>query len=261
MLEAAALGVVEGVTEFIPVSSTGHLIVFGKLLNFCGPTASFFEIFIQLGAILAVVLLFRQRFFALFSFNRGRGFSGIQGLKLLAITTLPALFFGALLHGWIKKFLFNPFTVSIGLVLGGLAILLVERLLKKEAKSGLELLHWKDALAIGLFQCLAMWPGVSRSAATILGGMLIGIDRKTSAEYSFLAAVPVIFAAVLYDFYKSLGWLTLSDAKIFAIGFVTAFVSAWLAVKFFIRLVSRHTLEPFGWYRIFIGPVIFWFMQ
>lgn len=259
MVQAVLIGVVEGLTEFIPVSSTGHMIVVGSLIEFEGARAATFEVFIQLGAILAVVVLYKERFLGLFSFEKGNGFSGLDGMVLLALTTAPALVVGATVHSYIKTYLFNPMTVALGLGVGGIVILISERHLPHPKKNGIEGLMWRDALLIGLFQCLAMWPGVSRSAATIVGGMLIGIERKTAAEYSFLAAVPVMCAATVYDVYKSQDFLAASDIPMFLVGFFVSFVSAWLAVKFFIRLLGTHTLKPFGWYRIAVSVLIFAF--
>jgi len=256
-LQAVLIALLEGITEFIPVSSTGHMIVVGHLIAFDGPRAATFEIFIQLGAILAVVLIYKDRFFRLLSLKkRSKGFSGLDGLILLTWTTAPALAVGATIHSYIKAHLFNPMTVAVGLGLGGVAMIVAENKMPKPKTGTLDALKWREALAIGLFQCLAMWPGVSRSAATIIGGMLIGVERKTAAEYSFLAAVPVMCAATAYDVYKSRSFLGLSDIPLFALGFVVSFLSAWLAVKFFIRLLGRHTLKPFGWYRIGIALLI-----
>lgn len=261
LLQALVLGLVEGITEFLPVSSTGHLIVAGHLLGFEGDKANTFDVFIQLGAILAVVFLYRERFFRLLSFEKSEGFAGLNGIFLLGLTTLPALVFGFLAHSYIKKHLFNPTTVAIGLAAGGVAILLIERRLPKPKREGLDSLTAREALAVGFFQCLALWPGVSRSGSTILGGMAIGIDRKTAAEYSFLAAVPVMFAATGYDLLKSLSFLSAADIPVFTVGFVVSFISAWVAIKFFIRLLATHTLKPFGWYRIAVAVVILVVME
>ena len=260
LLKAAILGLLEGLTEFIPVSSTGHLIVAAHILKFEGEMASTFEVFIQLGAILAVVFLYKERFFQLLRCEKGEGLSGINGLTLLMLTTFPALLLGAVAHGFIKEHLFNPATVAIGLLTGGIAILLMENILLRPKKSGVDFLTWKDALFIGLFQCIAMWPGVSRSAATILGAMSLGIDRKTSAEYSFLAAVPVMFAATSYDLYNNFQFIERTAILIFFIGFVVAFISALFSVKYFMSLIGNYTLKPFGWYRIAVAPVIYWFL-
>lgn len=258
---AVILGVIEGLTEFVPVSSTGHLIIAGHLLGFEGPKAATFEIFIQLGAILAVIFLYKERFLRLFSVRRAAGFSGRRGIMLLALTTLPALVLGALSHRFIKAYLFTPATVALGLVLGGVGILVVERFLPRVKKSRLDALSPGDAIAVGLFQCLALWPGMSRSACTIVGAMAVGIERETAAQYSFLAAVPVLFAATVFDLYKTLPILQGSDVPMFVIGFVVSFMAAWLAIKFFLRFLSSHTLNSFGWYRIIVGLGILWLLR
>jgi undecaprenyl-diphosphatase len=254
------LGVVEGVTEFIPVSSTGHLIVVGHLLGFDGAKAATFEIFIQLGAILAVVFLYKERFFSLCDLGQKEGFRGRKGIMLLGLTTLPALLIGAAAHGFIKARLFNPAAVALGLGIGGVGIVVVEWCLPQVKKSGIDALTWKDALGIGLFQCFALWPGVSRSASTILGGMSLGIARETAAQYSFLAAVPVMVAATVFDLYKSLPVLHGSDVLTFGIGFAVSFLAAWLAVKGFLHYLGRHTLSAFGWYRMLVALGILWLL-
>ncbi len=259
-MKAVLLGLVEGLTEFIPVSSTGHLIVTGDLLQFKGNAASTFEIFIQLGAILAVVFLYKERFLSLLDFKKNEGLSGKNGIRLLAVTTAPALVFGYFVHSYIKTYLFNPFTVALGLGVGGVIMIVAENKLPVSKINKVDDLKARDALLVGLFQLLAMWPGVSRSGATIVGGMLVGIERKTAAEYSFLAAVPVMCAATIYDLYKSREFLSASDIPIFSIGFVVSFVSAWFAVKFFIHLLGKWTLKPFGWYRIGIAGLILLFL-
>jgi undecaprenyl-diphosphatase len=255
---AVILGIVEGLTEFIPVSSTGHLIVAGHLLGFEGPKAATFEIFIQLGAILAVVFLYRERFLRLCTLRTSRGFAGHRGIILLGLTTIPALVFGAGAHRFIKAYLFTPASVAVGLALGGVGILVMERFLPRVKKSGLDALNHGDAVVVGLFQCLALWPGMSRSACTIVGGMAVGIERETAAQYSFLAAVPIMFAATVFDLYKTLSILHGSDVPMFGIGFVVSFAAAWLAIKFFLRFLGSHTLNPFGWYRIIVALGILW---
>jgi len=259
---AAVMGVVEGVTEFLPVSSTGHLILAGHLLGFTGQKASCFDVFIQLGAIFAVVCLYHHRFMGLipvqgaFKFAQS-GFSGVRGITLLAVTTLPALLIGALTHNAIKTYLFAPITVVLALSLGGIAILLVERFKPEPDVEALDNMTYRQALVVGLFQVLAMWPGISRSAATIIGGMLSGLNRKVSAEYSFLAAVPVMVAATGYDLYKEWQFLSMSDMGFFATGFIVSFVSAILAVKTFVGLVQRWSLAPYAWYRIAVALVFY----
>lgn len=257
---AAVLGIVEGLTEYLPVSSTGHLILAGHLFHYTGEAASTFEIFIQLGAILAVVLLFWPKFQGMLSFKK-EGFAGVKGIQILAVTTAPALILGVLLHHFIKEHLFNPVTVAIGLGLGGIWLIVIEKILPRAQKTGLDNLNYRDAVLIGLFQCLAMWPGVSRSAATILGAMMIGIDRKTAAEFSFFAAVPVLAAATGLDLVKSLHALHGSDLPFFAVGFILSFVSAYLTVGFFIRYISKNSLKVFGWYRIAVAGAVLLLMR
>jgi undecaprenyl-diphosphatase len=257
IIVAALLGVVEGLTEFVPVSSTGHLILAADLLGFESlvgkERANTFEIFIQLGAILAVVTAYPRRFSSLLRLGDNSGFTGCRGLGLLLLTSLPGGLVGVLAGGTIKRELFQPLTVAAGLAVGAVWILIVERRARRVKRSGLEALRWQDALAIGLFQCLALWPGMSRSSSTILGGMMVGIERKTAAEYSFFAAVPLLMAASLYELYKSRSYLNAADAPWFAVGFVVSYLFAWLSVRFFIRFLSRHTLAVFGWYRLAVA--------
>jgi undecaprenyl-diphosphatase len=259
-LLAALMGLVEGLTEFIPVSSTGHLILAGWLCGFeqavGKEVADTFDVFIQLGAILAVVAAYPGRFVILADVRRRSGFAGIGGIALLALTTLPALVVGLLARKAIKAHLFNPTTVAIGLAAGAIWILSVEWRKPSNRSVGLDGLTWKHALGVGVFQCLALWPGVSRSAATILGGMLCGIDRKTATEYSFFAAVPVLTAAAIFDLYKSLPVLSWQHVPVFAVGTVVSFFSAWAAVRLLIRYVSRHTLTPFAWYRLVVALLV-----
>jgi undecaprenyl-diphosphatase len=259
MWTAGILGIVEGVTEFLPVSSTGHLIVVGNLLNFSGEKASCFEVFIQLGAILAVVVLYFDRFMALIPLpgrENGR-FSGFRGIALLMVTTFPALVAGLLAHKAIKHYLFAPLTVALALGVGGIGILLAERFKPKSGTMDLNALGYRQALIVGLFQCFALWPGMSRSASTIVGGLFSGLDRKVAAEYSFLAAVPVMVAATSYDLYKEWSLLSFSDVGFFAVGFVISFVAATAAMKLFIALLQRWSLAPFAWYRILVAPLIY----
>lgn len=257
---AVIMGIVEGLTEFLPVSSTGHLIIAGDLLNFTGNKASCFDVFIQLGAILAVVVLYWQRFIHLLPFGTPRvagGFSGIRGIALLGLTTLPALVSGYLAHHAIKAYLFRPSTVALALAVGGIGILLAEKYKPQSKVFELDQMGYLQAFMVGCFQCLALWPGMSRSASTIIGGLFSGLDRKTAAEYSFLAAVPVMVAATSYDLLKSWKFLEAQDIMFFAVGFFVSFVSAALAIKVFIGLVQRWSLAPFAYYRILIAPVIY----
>jgi undecaprenyl-diphosphatase len=263
LLIAVILGVVEGLTEFLPVSSTGHLIIVESLLNFSDDKAKCFAVFIQLGAILAVVVLYWRRFVGLIP-TRGltlgpeAGFSGLRGLACLFVTTVPAGLLGLAAHRVIKAYLFKPVPVAIALAVGAVGILLAERYQSSGARTeDLDGLTFRQALTVGLFQCLSLWPGMSRAAATIVGGLLSGLDRKTAAEYSFLAAVPIMVAATSYDVLKSWHLLAMSDLPLFATGFVVSFVSAAVAVKTFITLVQRWSLAPYAWYRLAIAPVIY----
>jgi undecaprenyl-diphosphatase len=258
LLVAVVLGLVEGITEFLPVSSTGHLIVAGHVLGFVGERAATFEIFIQLGAILAVVVLERRRFLGLLRPVSDGGLAGPRGCALLLLTTAPALLAGALLHDVIKERLFGPVPVAWALLLGGVVILLVEARRAKESGQDLDSIGWKQAAIIGLCQCVSLWPGVSRSGATIVGGLLCGLDRRSAATYSFLAAVPVMMAATGYDLLKSRDFLVTADAAPFVVGFVVSFAAAWAAVRSFVALLGRTTLRPFAWYRIGVAPIFYW---
>lgn len=257
---AVILGIVEGLTEFLPVSSTGHLILTGHLLGFTGQKAETFEVVIQLGAILAVVLLYRERFWGLLKTDKDKPFSGIRGLYLLFLTSLPASVVGLLAHKTIKTYLFSPFTVACALAFGAIMILIVESRDKTEEITTLDEITPKLALGIGCFQCLALWPGFSRSAATIMGGMLLGAKRMVAAEYSFIAAVPIMFAATGYDFLKNYELFEYGDLLFLAVGFGVSFLSAWAAVRTFIFLLGKLTLRPFAIYRLALAPLVFLFL-
>ena len=262
LLIAGILGLVQGITEFLPISSTGHMIIVGELIGFTGDRAATFEICIQLGSILAVVVIYAQRFFGLIHPRPGVRFAGRHGIFLLFLTFLPAAVAGLLTHGLIKKHLFSSTTVCLALVAGALYIFFVERRERRPTACSLDEITPALALGIGIFQCLALWPGFSRSAATIMGAMLLGVQRKTAAEYSFIAAVPVMVAATGYELLSSAGHLDTTDISLFATGFAVAFITAWVAVKTFISLVSRISLRPFAIYRIILaGVVFFWLVK
>lgn len=258
-LAAVILGLVEGVTEFLPVSSTGHLILAGHLMGFTGEKASSFEVIIQLGAILAVVCLYWQRFWWLLSPRQLHAFSGPRGLWMLFLTSLPAGLVGLVARKSIKAHLFGPTSVALALATGALMIFWVERRRVRDRYYTLDEMTPGLAFGIGCFQCLSLWPGFSRSAATIMGGMLLGAKRGLAAEYSFIAAVPLMFAATLYDFYKSADLYTADDLGVLGIGFVVSFISALAAVKGFIVLVKRVSLRPFAWYRLALAGAVFLF--
>ncbi len=247
---AIVLGLVEGITEFLPISSTGHLILAGHLLGFVGEKSKIFEVVIQFGAILAVIFLYRDRFKALFIFDREKGFSGMNGLFFLFLTTVPASLVGLFLHTYIQTYLFDPIWVLWALGVGALAIIMVEVLPFKKRFFLLDDMNPKLALGIGLFQCLALWPGFSRSGATIMGGMILGADRKLAAEYSFIAAVPIMFAATTFELLKNIKLLSLNDFFILAVGFISSFIFAGISIKLFIKFLTKHTLIPFGIYRL-----------
>lgn len=262
ILKAVLLGIVEGLTEFIPVSSTGHLILFGRAIGFEGALADSFDIFIQLGAILAALVLYFPRFTGLLDLrnswrNPDKKFRGWDGIFSLFLACLPAFVAGALLHGFIKEYLFSPVPVAIALIVGGLALIWLENRQPARARqSELTEIRPLQCLGVGVFQCLALWPGMSRSGATIIGGMLLGLQRRTAAEFSFIVAVPVMFAAVSYDLLKSVKLLSPSELPVFAVGFVVSFIVALLAIRFFIALLDRLTLKPFGWYRVALGIAV-----
>jgi undecaprenyl-diphosphatase len=252
LLKAALLGLVEGVTEFIPVSSTGHLILASHWLGQTGEVAKTFDIFIQLGAILAIVWLYRQRLTHAVVAARSDPASRRFFLNLL-IAFLPAAIVGFLAHDWIKQRLFTPTVVASALVAGGLAILLIERLHPRERVPEVGDVQPPTALGIGLAQVLSLVPGTSRSGATIMGGYALGLSRRAATEFSFFLSIPVMVAATGYDLLKSRDAVSLADAPAFAVGFVVAFISAVIVVKAFLGYVSHHSFAAFAWYRIALG--------
>lgn len=257
---AIILSIVEGLTEFLPVSSSGHLILAGHLLDFTGQKAATFEVVIQLGAIMAVVVLYWKRFWGLVRPQPYKRFAGSRGILFLFLTSFPACMFGLLLHSIIKNYLFKPSTVLLALIVGAICMILVEKHIGKPKCVSLDELTPKMALGIGLFQCLALWPGFSRSAATIMGGMLLGAKRSVAAEYSFIAAVPIMIAATGYDLLKNLDIFTAADIPFFTVGMAGAFISALLAIKVFVALLGRITLVPFAIYRLILSPFVFFFL-
>lgn len=253
---AVILGLVEGITEFIPVSSTGHLIVAGDLLGFEGTRATVFEVFIQLGAILAVLWFYRERFLTVL-----RGLQTMPSARRLvvnlAVAFLPAAVVGLVFHDAIKRVLFSPTIVAGSLIVGGLVMLLVERSKPREIITDVDEIPITTAFGIGLAQVLALVPGTSRSATTIMGAYALGCSRKAAAEFSFFLAVPVMFAATGYDLLKNRALLSMADVPFFSLGFVMAFLSALVVIKVFVAFVSRTSFVGFAWYRIVAGAALF----
>lgn len=263
-LQAILLGVVEGLTEFIPVSSTGHLILLVDLLGFAGPPGKVFEIVIQFGAILAICWLYRLKLWEtahgawreMCTSLRGRdifSYPHFRFLLILFLAFLPAAIIGLFAHDFIKTVLFSPGVVSVMLIIGGIAILLIERFRPAPRIPSVEAITPRLALMIGLAQSLAMISGTSRSGATIMGALLFGLERKAAAEFSFFLAIPTMFAAACYDLYKNAGLLSPDDLGLIATGFISAFIAALLVVRWFVAFISRHGFGLFAWYRIALG--------
>jgi len=259
VLVALILGIVEGLTEFLPISSTGHLIVAGSLLGYTGERAKMFEIVIQAGAILAVCWEYRTRLFRVVA-----GLPNSPDARRFAVNLvlafLPAAVLGLLFSKIIKRYLFAPIPVALAFIVGAFIILWVERRQRIAPSTvridSVDALRWSDALKIGFAQALALVPGTSRSGATIIGGMLFGLSRPAATEFSFFLAIPTLLAACAYELMRNRALLSLQDAQGLAIGFVAAFVAAFLCVRWLIRYVSRHDFVPFAWYRIAFGLLI-----
>jgi undecaprenyl-diphosphatase len=256
---AIVLGLVEGLTEFLPISSTGHLIIAGSLLGFVGDRAKVFEIAIQSGAMLAVVWEYRARF--------GHAIAGIAADPAarrfalnLVVAFVPAAALGFVLGKHIKALLFHPVPVAIAFIAGALVILWAERRQRARPESvrvtDVDAMTWRDALKVGIAQAFALIPGTSRSGATIIGGMLFGLSRKVATEFSFFLAVPTLVAAGAYSLWKERALLSAADLPMFTVGFVVSFLSALLCIRWLIRYVSRHDFLPFVWYRIAFGLVV-----
>jgi undecaprenyl-diphosphatase len=256
LIKAVLMGLVEGLTEFLPISSTGHLILAGALLGFEGEKAKVFDIAIQTGAILAVVLVYRQRL-ATTVLGLHRDPPARRLTLHVALGFLPAIALGLAFGKAIKAHLFTAEVVATTFILGGLVILWAER---RQARAvhveRVDDLGWRDALYVGLVQCLAMIPGTSRSGATIIGGMLLGLSRQAATEFSFFLAIPTLVAAGAYSLYKERALLSLADAPLFGVGLAVSFLSAWVCVRWLLRYVSAHSFVPFAWYRIGFGLVV-----
>ncbi len=257
IFKAIILGLVEGITEFLPVSSTGHLIIAGDILGFAGEKAKTFEIFIQLGAMLAVTWLYRDK---ILQSIKGIGTNESNRFLLtIFMAFLPAAFVGLFTHSFIKHYLFNPITVAFALILGGIAILIIEKTVCNPTVYSVDDISFKQAVSIGLVQTLSLFPGISRAGATIMGAMCMGLNRKTAAEFSFFLAIPTMFAATLYDLSKNFNSLNAHDMLVFATGFCTSFLSALFVIKMFLGFIKRHSFNSFALYRIIFGSILLFY--
>ncbi|MFL1389946.1 undecaprenyl-diphosphate phosphatase [Pseudomonas tritici] len=254
-IQALILGVVEGLTEFLPISSTGHQIIVADLLDFTGDRFNAFNIIIQLGAILAVVWEFRGKIFEVVSGLPTQRKAQRFTVNLL-IAFFPAVVLGVFFADLIHHYLFNPITVATALVVGGVIMLWAERREHEVHAETVDDITWKDALKVGLAQCLAMIPGTSRSGSTIIGGLLFGLSRKTATEFSFFLAMPTMVGAAVYSGYKYRDLFQPADLPVFAIGFVTSFIFAMIAVKGLLKFIASHSYAAFAWYRIAFGLLI-----
>ncbi len=255
LLSALLMGIVEGLTEFLPISSTGHLILFGLVIGFEGPPGKVFEISIQLGAILAVIVLFRRTLVSLVLHAWHPGPQRFYAINLI-LAFLPAAVIGATLHGTITRLLFSPYVVCAALIIGGIVIIAIERLRPEPTIRSVPEIGPLAALLIGFGQALAMIPGTSRSGATIITALLIGVDRRTAAEFSFVLAIPTMLAATAYSLFKARNELDADGLTQIAVGFVAAFVVALFVVRWLMRVIARIGFTPFGWYRIALGSVM-----
>lgn len=254
-LIAALLGLIEGLTEFLPVSSTGHLILFVDLLGFEAPPGQTFEVMIQLGAILALITLYYRKVFGTI-FGLPTDPAARRFALLILLGFLPAMVLGASFHGFIKAVLFSPVVVATALIAGGIVILIVEETQKRVLYREVDAIPLKTGFLIGVAQAMAMVPGVSRSGATIVGGLLLGLERRTAAEFSFFLSMPTMAAAFAYDAFKNRALLNFDDAGLIATGFVAAFIAALLVVKPFLAIVSRIGFAPFAFYRVALGTFV-----
>ena len=256
LVKAAIMGIVEGLTEFLPISSTGHLILAGSLLGFSDAKAKVFDIAIQTGAILAVIIVYWQKIrstvASLPSSRQAQRFA----LNVL-IAFLPAVVLGLLFGKAIKEHLFTPQVVASTFILGAFVILWAERRPQSAARvHSVDDMTALDALKVGLVQCLAMIPGTSRSGATIIGGMLLGLSRKAATDFSFFLAIPTLIGAGVYSLYKERALLSTADIPLFAVGLFFSFISAWVCVRWLLRYISSHSFVPFAWYRIAFGLIV-----
>jgi len=256
-LIAIILGIVEGITEFLPISSTGHLILVNKMVGFQGSFANMFDIIIQLGAILSVVVYFWQRINPFGTGKTKQEKSETWDLwKKTIVGVIPALLIGGTIGKIVEDALFNPVTVALALVVGGIILIIIENRNQLITINSIASLNYKTAFVIGLIQCLAMIPGTSRSAATIIGAMLLGASRSVAAEFSFFLAIPTMMAASAYSFLKANASLSAAEWQILSIGFVVSFLVAWLVIAAFMSYIRKRDFKPFGYYRIIVGLAV-----
>lgn len=254
-VQALILGIVEGLTEFLPISSTGHQIIVADLIGFGGERAMAFNIIIQLGAILAVVWEYRRKIIGIvLGLPKERQAQNFTANLLIAF--MPAALLGVAFADLIHHYLFNPVTVAAALVVGGVVMLWAERRKHQVRAESVDEMTWKDALKVGCAQCLAMIPGTSRSGATIIGGLLFGLSRKAATEFSFFLAMPTMVGAALYSGYKYRELFRPDDLPVFALGFVTSFIFAMIAVRALLKFIGSHSYAAFAWYRIGFGLLI-----
>jgi undecaprenyl-diphosphatase len=253
--KTVVIGLVEGITEFLPISSTGHIILAEEVLHFEGPHGKVFEIVIQLGAILAICVLYWSKIFATVGGVVRREPAPTRFATAVIVAFLPAAVIGVALHKYIKIMLDTPIVVPVAFIVGGIAILVIERYAQRPRVKSVDDVGWRTALFVGFCQCLAMIPGVSRSGATIMGARVLRVDRATSAEFSFFLAIPTMLGASVYDLYKNWKTLDWHGGSLIAVGFVVAFLSALVVVRPFVRFVSRHGFGVFAWYRIAVGAL------
>ena len=253
--QAIVLGIVEGLTEFLPISSTGHQIIVADLIGFSGEREMAFNIIIQLGAILAVMWEFRPRIISVVA-GLHREPQARRFTANLLIAFLPAAVLGVAFADLIHHYLFNPLTVAVALVIGGVIMLWAERREHLIEVHDVDDMRWSHALKVGCAQCLAMIPGTSRSGSTIIGGMLMGLSRQAATDFSFFLAIPTLIGAGVYSLYKERALLSMADIPMFAVGLIFSFISAWLCVRWLLRYISTNSFVPFAWYRIVFGIIV-----
>lgn len=257
VLIAIILGIVEGITEFLPISSTGHLILVNKLIGFTGSFANMFDVIIQLGAILSVVVYFWRKINPFSSRKTNEEKNETWDLwKKTLVGVIPALLIGGTIGKLVEEALFNPLTVAMALIIGGIILIIVENRTKSNTINSIASLNYKTAFFIGLIQCLAMIPGTSRSAATIIGAMLLGASRGVAAEFSFFLAIPTMIAASAYSLLKANASLSAVEWQILSIGFVVSFLVAWVVIAAFMNYIKKKDFKPFGYYRIIVGLAV-----